>query len=107
MSVTEMALAGNKGAILEVNWPPDDLAAQMFGEDQGRYVVTVADGDTRMRDLADELEIPYSWGGVVADYDSVNLADHPDWADNQMSIPLADLRAAHEGFFPALMQGEL
>ena len=22
-------------------------------------------------------------------------------------IPLADLRAAHEGFFPALMQGEL
>ena len=23
------------------------------------------------------------------------------------TIPLADLRAAHEGFFPALMQGEL
>jgi hypothetical protein len=22
-------------------------------------------------------------------------------------VPLADLRAAHEGFFPALMQGEL
>jgi len=24
-----------------------------------------------------------------------------------MSLPLADLRAAHEGFFPTLMQGEL
>jgi phosphoribosylformylglycinamidine synthase len=28
--------------------------------------------------------------------------DEGDWA-----ISLADLRAAHEGFFPALMQGEL
>jgi hypothetical protein len=31
----------------------------------------------------------------------------PGTSGNFAEIPLADLRAAHEGFFPALMQGEL
>ncbi len=76
VAVAEMALAGGTGAIL------DALdTVQAFGEDQGRYLVTTAQGVT----VADAVAIGTTGGDRVA------------------GVPLADVRAAHEGFFPKLM----
>ena len=78
------------------------LAAQMFGENQGRYVVTVAEGDDyRVIDRAKELGVATQWGGTTGE-DFICVGDGPH-AANYGVIPLADLRRAHEGFFPALM----
>ena len=77
VALTEMALAGNTGFTLNANLS----VAQAFGEDQGRYLLAVADGEFL------ENAVPI---GVVG-------------GDSILGIPLADLRAAHEGFFPALM----
>jgi phosphoribosylformylglycinamidine synthase len=79
VAITEMALAGGLGAYVEIY--PDDIGIA-FGEDQGRYVVTappsveIEGGQKIGRTNADGL----LWGRT-----------------------LADLRAAHEGFFPKLM----
>ncbi|WBO23379.1 phosphoribosylformylglycinamidine synthase subunit PurL [Sphingomonas abietis] len=77
VAITEMALAGGIGADL------DELStAQAFGEDQGRYLVTVPAGTTiegavRIGRTSEQATV---WG-----------------------TPLAALRHAHEGFFPTLM----
>ncbi|MDF0541895.1 phosphoribosylformylglycinamidine synthase subunit PurL [Sphingobium sp. H39-3-25] len=78
VTVAEMALAGKIGATLD---PMSTATA--FGEDQGRYVVTAPAGTA----IPGALRIGTTGGDSVA------------------GVPLADLRAAHEGFFPALMDG--
>lgn len=81
VAIAEMALAGNIGAETVTAFTP----ASAFGEDQGRYVVTTAPD----AQVAGAVRIGTVGGDAVA------------------GVPLADLRAAHEGFFPALMGGEL
>ncbi|MEO5773068.1 MAG: phosphoribosylformylglycinamidine synthase subunit PurL [Sphingomicrobium sp.] len=85
VAIAEMSLAGGMGATL------DGLngAAIGFGEDQGRYVITMRD----LRDLMDRGVQFMSMGETGGSSLVVNGRD----------IPLADLRAAHEGFFPKLM----
>ena len=95
-TVAEMALAGGVGA--DVFEPPADHAtpshvAWYFGEDQGRYVVTVRD-EYRLAKALDLLPIDYRKIGTVG-------------GDAVVGVSLADLRAAHEGFFPRLMGSEL
>ena len=78
VAVAEMALAGKIGAEL------DSLTtAQAFGEDQGRYLVTTA-GDAVIEGA---VRIGTTGGTSVA------------------GVALDTLRTAHEGFFPALMNG--
>ncbi len=77
VAATEMALAGGIGAELDTLSP-----AQAFGEDQGRYLVTVSSGI--------EIEGAVRIGRTI-DRSAV------------YGIPLADLRRAHEDFFPTLM----
>ena len=77
VAATEMALAGGIGAELDTL-----SAAQAFGEDQGRYLVTVSSGI--------EIEGAVRIGRTI-DRSAV------------YGIPLADLRRAHEDFFPTLM----
>ena len=99
VAVAEMALAGGIGALV-CNYN-DDLPdyAFAFGEDQGVYVIAVRKdgggiyGHPALRDV--EFRYLGSTGG-----EAVGLAD-------VCSISLADLRAAHEGFFPKLMGSEL
>lgn len=87
VAVAEMALAGGVGATLtEIG---DHLTA--FGEDQARYVVTSAVADT-----IQAAGIPMSRIGTTGG----NSLNGPGFA-----VALDDLRAAHEGFFPALMDG--
>ena len=81
VAIAEMALAGGIGAELTTAFTPQSA----FGEDQGRYIVTTAQG----------VEVPGAVRiGAVG-------------GDSVAGVPLADLRAAHEGFFPRLMDSEL
>ena len=78
VAVAEMALAGKIGAEL------DSLTtAQAFGEDQGRYLVTTAADAV----IEGAVRIGTTGGTNVA------------------GVALDTLRTAHEGFFPALMNG--
>lgn len=81
VAIAEMALAGGIGAELTTAFTTQSA----FGEDQGRYVVTTAQDV----DVPGAVRIGAVGGESVA------------------GVALADLRAAHEGFFPALMGGEL
>ena len=81
VTIAEMALAGGLGAQLDIALN----TAAAFGEDQGRYVVTAAAGT----EIAGAVRI-----GTVG-------------GDNVAGVNLADLRSAHEGFFPNLMDAEL
>ncbi|WP_299329240.1 phosphoribosylformylglycinamidine synthase subunit PurL [Parasphingopyxis sp.] len=84
VAVAEMALAGNLGVDL------DAMNTEFaFNETQARYLVTYpADGPL------DRDAVPFTKIGTV-DGDAVRV--------NGTDIPLADLRAANERFFPELM----
>ncbi len=106
-----MALAGGVGARLlsnvrgHVDSEIENHAASLFGETQGRFVVTERldrhavekyARDQRCRLLLQRL-------GRQADDIAIERAD----GTSISQAPLADLRAAHEGFFPKLMGSEL
>jgi phosphoribosylformylglycinamidine synthase len=99
VTVAEMALAGNIGMTMTVVPQIPNPGAILFGEDQGRYVVTTSDPD-RVRALANEAQlfaVPIgTTGGDALIFDLVDRG-------GEQSVSLADLRAAHEGFFPKLM----
>lgn len=98
VALAEMALASNIGVL--VNEPqPFGVAGSLFGEDQGLYVVTVC--DSCLADFmvaAHKANVPADpLGRTIKDRIIFEL-DEGDW-----TVSLADLRAAHEGFFPRLM----
>src|SRR5688500_11309878 len=97
VAIAEMALAGGMGAQIDP-WTPDgDLAARMFGENQGRYVIAVSNPeDYRVVGRAKEAGLAAAWLGICGG-DDICVGDGPD-GHNLGVIPLADLRAAHEGF---------
>ena len=103
VAVAEMALAGNIGMTMTVVEQIPNPASILFGEDQGRYVVTTRDPD-RVRSLANAASlfaVPIgTTGGDALTFDLVGRG-------GPQSVSLADLRAAHEGFLPSLMSGEL
>lgn len=91
----EMGLASNRGFSL-VFRKLDDLHAQLFGEDQARYLVAV-------KDAAPILAAAQAAGVEAA---VVGKAGGSDLAvEGLFSLPLADLRTAHEGWMPAYMGG--
>jgi phosphoribosylformylglycinamidine synthase len=105
VALAEMALASNIGADIELDrqiWPHEWL----FGEDQGRYLVSVPDAKAfETTSLSHsgmylmQSNVPYRRIGTTGG-SSIKFAD---WG----TIPLADLRAAHEGFFPRLMDADI
>jgi phosphoribosylformylglycinamidine synthase len=107
VAIAEMALAGGMGAYVEPGRSDDRrLAEQMFGEDQGRYVIAVADPeDHRVIERAKAQGLPTAWLGICGG-DDIRIGDEPQ-RHNFGIIPLTDLRTAHEGFFPKLMGSEL
>ncbi|TVV72431.1 phosphoribosylformylglycinamidine synthase subunit PurL [Sphingomonas solaris] len=78
VAIAEMALAGNIGAELTLL----DGAGPAFGEDQARYLVTLPAG------------VPLPEGATAIGVTG---------GESVAGVPLADLRTAHEGFFPTLM----
>ena len=95
VAVAEMALAGDVGVHL-APLPAGPQHALWFGEDQGRYVVAVADAAALML-AADDAGLPVQRVGAAMG-DGLTLADGA-------AISLARLREAHERFFPAWMGG--
>ena len=75
-----------------------------FGEDQGRYLVTInldpqGEGMMEFWDDATSFGINAPWIGTTGGSE-LKLGD-------ARAIAVADLRAAHESWFPAYMSGDL
>jgi phosphoribosylformylglycinamidine synthase II len=103
VAIAEMALAGDIGMSMTVVEQIPNPAAILFGEDQGRYVITTRDPDTvrSLANAANLFAVPIgTTGGNALTFDLVGRG-------GPQTVSLADLRAAHEGFFPTLMSGEL
>ena len=92
IALAEMALAGNCGT--QIDW--NDDAHFWFGEHQSCYLLTTPDPNGLLLRASDAGVLAKPLGTTGGD--SIK-AD--GW-----SVSLADLRAAHEGFFPKLMGAE-
>ncbi|MFN3546314.1 MAG: phosphoribosylformylglycinamidine synthase subunit PurL [Mesorhizobium sp.] len=101
VAFAEMAMAGGIGG--ELPGPADaDPIPFFFGEDQGRYLVEIdldphGDEITELWNEAKSLDIFAPWVGTTGG-DSLRLGDG-------RAVSLADLAAAHEGWFPKFMDG--
>jgi phosphoribosylformylglycinamidine synthase II len=98
VALAEMAIASGIGA--DVQLPVDmDPIPVWFGEDQGRYLVTISDADPGLvRDIQDEaaeLGLAAPWIGETGGTE-LKLA-------GARAVAVADLKAAHEGWFPKFM----
>jgi phosphoribosylformylglycinamidine synthase II len=95
IGLAEMALAGGIGARIEV---PDDLPAHAFcfGEDQGRYLVTLEKPRAQgLLEAADRAGVPARIIGWTQG-NALTLG-------GGNTISLSKLAEAHEGFLPRLM----
>jgi len=101
VAVAEMALAGSMGAMVQTY---GDVAFDYFAEDQGRYLATARfDGEMDFAELYQEAQsagVAVEWIGATGG-NSLRILGNQD--DELGDIRLAELRAAHEGFFPRLM----
>ena len=98
VTIAEMALAGNIGAMIDRK-QPFDCAHSFFAEDQGVYIVTVEDSA-----LMDFLGAAHAAGVEAEPMGRTGgkrlIFERPNRDD---VVTLDTLRSAHEGFFPALM----
>jgi phosphoribosylformylglycinamidine synthase len=100
VAVAEMALAGDIGAMVQPGVLPGTLAEQFFSEAQGCYLVTIPGPLKAAEALLDATGVPWKWVGITdTDVGGRNI----EIGDGSERVALADLRRAHEGFFPALM----
>ena len=83
VALADMALAGNIGATVDLAG-----AAAAFGEGQGRYIITTR-GDSLLQAPVAVKKLGTTGGTAIA------------------GVAIADLRAAHEGAFPAMLRGEI
>ena len=96
LAVIEMAMAGSLGA----NLVPL-THEQLFGEDQARYVVTASAANAgKIVAAGHAAGVEVIRVGTVTTSPSLNFAQGP-------SISVAQLRTAHESWFPAFMAGEI
>jgi phosphoribosylformylglycinamidine synthase II len=100
VALAEMALAGNVGAMINKLRPHSNAA--LFAEDQGLYVATICDNClltflARAHAAGVEVEAIGRTCGTRLIFE-LPESDH--------AVSLAELRKAHEGFFPALMGNE-
>jgi phosphoribosylformylglycinamidine synthase len=100
VALAEMALAGKVGAMIDRLRPASNAA--LFAEDQGLYVATICDNCLltflrRAHDAGVEVEAIGRTCGTRLIFE-LPSGDH--------CVPLAELRSAHEGFFPKLMASE-
>jgi phosphoribosylformylglycinamidine synthase len=102
VGLAEMAIASGIGANV-VDVDGHDPILHFFGEDQGRYLVTVnldPQGDelAALWQKAETLGIFAPWIGTTGGDALVLGAARP--------VSVAALKAAHEGWFPSYMDGE-
>ncbi|MFI4994171.1 MAG: phosphoribosylformylglycinamidine synthase subunit PurL [Hyphomicrobiales bacterium] len=99
VALAEMAMAGGRGAT--ITRLPSDIAAPhaaLFGEDQGRYLVTVDRAKLgEVSNLALGAGVILTVLGEVSG-DRLAIRDEPP-------VPVASLREAHEAWLPRYMAG--
>lgn len=101
IGLAEMAMASGIGArVTDVEG--NDPVKTFFGEDQGRYLVTLnldpqGDAIAALWAEAKSLGIHAPWIGTTGGSDLVLGAAR--------AVPVAELKAAHEGWFPSYMNG--
>lgn len=91
VAATEMAMASGIGAALSV--AGGELHAKLFGEDQGRYLLAVSDAAAVLAS-AEAAGVPAARIGETGG-NAISV--------NGEAVALAELKAAHEGWFPAYM----
>ncbi len=95
IALAEMAMAGGIGAALEAQTDLP-LHAWGFGEDQARYIVTIAEaGAGDLEKDAEKTGIPLTRLGRTGGRELT--------LSGQLTISLDKLAQAHEGWFPAYM----
>jgi phosphoribosylformylglycinamidine synthase subunit PurL len=102
VAAAEMALAGNIGMFVEADYFYGNIAARLFGEDQGRYLVTTANL-VAFVDAASEVGVEYTYFGAVGGL-TIEEDDKPSDPKARLRVTLTDLRAAHESFFKNWME---
>ncbi|MBU1307069.1 MAG: phosphoribosylformylglycinamidine synthase subunit PurL, partial [Alphaproteobacteria bacterium] len=101
VGLAEMAIASGIGAAV-TSIAGHDPVLEYFGEDQSRYLLTVnldpqGDAIKALWDQAQALGIACTWIGSTGGTDLV--------LGGARAVPVADLKAAHEGWFPHYMDG--
>ena len=99
VGLAEMALAGDMGFAVTAAKGGAPLHAWLFGEDQGRYVVTAADAEAVLKS-ARTVGVPATVIGKTQTSRDLTL-------DGRVLISIPELRAAHEGWLPSYMSQEL
>ena len=97
VALSEMAMASGIGADVSLPFPTDPIPV-WFGEDQGRYIVTVDLDGEELRMLMDEANTKGIAAPRIGTTGGTELKLH-----GARGIPVADLKAAHEGWFPRFM----
>ncbi len=97
VALSEMAMASGIGADVELPFPADPIPV-WFGEDQGRYLVTVDLDGEELRMLMDEAAQAGFAAPRIGRTGGTELK-----LDGARAISVADLKAAHEGWFPRFM----
>ncbi len=98
VAVTEMALAGKRGAALDLPFGDIPAHAYLFGEDQARYVLEVREADLPdFKVAAKGAGVPVAVIGTTGG-DALKIEGHG-------TISLDELADAHESWLPNYMRG--
>jgi len=100
VGLAEMAMASGIGATVN-QLEGGDPVPQFFGEDQARYLVTIR--RSFLDQFYDEI---YPYAGLFAPWIGTT-GGRSLTLGTARAIPVADLKAAHEGWFPTYMAGEI
>ncbi|MEM9106802.1 MAG: AIR synthase-related protein, partial [Pseudomonadota bacterium] len=96
--LAEMAIAAGIGMNIQLDTEFSPEHAQLFGEDQGRYVATITEELANFVCMnAEGAGVPYRKLGTISG-DRLTI-------DSLLSISVEELRKAHESWFPAYMDG--
>jgi len=94
VAAAEMALSGGRGIALETTATEIPMHAFWFGEDQARYLIAVPEASAlSVQDAASAAGVAAQVLGRIG---GEILALH-----GETPVPLADLAARHEGWFPS------
>ncbi|WP_394689142.1 phosphoribosylformylglycinamidine synthase subunit PurL [Hoeflea sp.] len=96
LALAEMAIASGHGIEIDLSSSPGPSHALLFGEDQGRYVVSVSDELANyVAASAEGAGVPFRiLGKVTGDGLSV---------EGLLSVRVSTLRTTHESWFPSFM----
>ncbi len=98
VALAEMCMADNIGATIKQ--PSGNSIATFFGEDQGRYIISVKQSDYgKLKSKAAKAAIKIDRIGTTSQ-DSLKLGQ-------ARSISVKELKSAHQGWFPDYMKEEL